>query len=74
MSPFEYNSGSEGQGSIMMVREEDETGRGWLESILEDLRDRTLAELEEHCKGPSVARRMGRLTPTRQQHFDGPGP
>jgi hypothetical protein len=54
MSPFGYHSGSEAQESDMVLGEDDETGRGWLEAILEDLRDQTLAELEKHCKRPSV--------------------
>ncbi|TEB37760.1 hypothetical protein FA13DRAFT_1704917 [Coprinellus micaceus] len=34
--------------SDMVLGEDDETGGGWLEAVLEDLRDQTLAELEKH--------------------------
>ncbi|TEB26705.1 hypothetical protein FA13DRAFT_1713060 [Coprinellus micaceus] len=49
MSPFGYHSGSEAQESDTVLGEDDETGGGWLEAILEDLWDQTLAELEKHC-------------------------
>ena len=51
MSCFEESGGSEGEESNLPF-DEDSEGGGWLEAILEDLRDQNLAELEKHCKRP----------------------